>query len=70
MTFLDDSDEKIAQLIFQTRCAERVKLARRFTARLSALADHIHRYELTGTEAAELLLQEEERMRTPDAEVH
>lgn len=66
---INDSDELLALMLTETRRTERVRLATLFTTRLNNLAAHIHRYQLTGPEAAELLLNEEEKLRADSAEV-
>ena len=70
MTSINDNDEQLTLLLTEARCAERTMLTSLFSARLEALAAHIHRRQLTGPEAAELLLGEEQRLSTANAEVH
>ncbi|WP_297200194.1 DUF2732 family protein [uncultured Pluralibacter sp.] len=69
MIFRPCGDEQLAYMLAETRLAERALLARTFSARLRALAVYINRCQLTGTEAAELLQQEEARLENTCSEV-
>lgn len=69
MIFRHPCDEQLAYMLAETRLAERALLARTFSTRLCALATHISRCRLTGTEAAELLRQEATRLENTRLEV-
>lgn len=69
MIFRPCGDEQLAYMLAETRFAERALLARAFSARLRELAGYINCCQLTGVEAAELLLQEEAHLENTCSEV-